>query len=79
VQPSIEFAGNRWTDLNGSATLGYQRIGRYTLANLQLSWRPLDNVEAVIGARNLLDKNFQLALGFPEPGRSLFTKVRMNF
>jgi iron complex outermembrane recepter protein len=79
VQPSIEFAGNRWTDLNGSATVGYQRIGRYTLANMQVTWRPTDKVEAVLGARNLFDKEFQLASGFPEPGRSVFTKVRITF
>lgn len=79
VQPSIEFAGNRWTDRNGNAGLGYQRIGNYTLANLQLAWRPAEGVEAVIGARNLLDENFELAAGFPEPGRSLFTKVRVTF
>jgi iron complex outermembrane receptor protein len=79
VQPSLEFAGNRWTDRNGNTGLGYQRIGRYTLANLQVSWQPLPNVEAVFGTRNLFDKNFQLAAGFPEPGRSLFTKVRVTF
>jgi iron complex outermembrane receptor protein len=79
VQPSVELAGNRWTDRNGSTGLGYQRIGRYTLANLQVAWHPLPNVEAVLGARNLLDKNFALAAGFPEPGRSLFTKVRLTF
>jgi iron complex outermembrane recepter protein len=59
--------------------LGYQRIGRYTLANLQVTWRPLNNIEAVPGARNLFDKNFELASGFPEPGRTLYTKVRINF
>jgi len=79
VQPSVEFAGNRWTDRNGNAGLGYQRIGDHALANLQVTWRPLDNVEAVLGARNLLDENFELAAGFPEPGRSLFTKVRVRF
>jgi iron complex outermembrane receptor protein len=79
VQPSLEFAGNRWADRNGNAGLGYQRIGDHALANLQVTWRPLDGVEAVLGARNLLDKNFALAPGFPEPGRSLFTKVRVRF
>lgn len=79
VQPSVEVAGNLWTDLNGSATLAYQRIGRYTLANLQLSWQPLENIEAVLGTRNLLDKNFERASALPEPGRSLFTKVRVKF
>jgi iron complex outermembrane receptor protein len=80
VQPSLEFAGNRWTDWNGNSTLaGYERIGNYTLANLQLTWKPRPNVEAVLGGRNLLDRNFSLARGFPEPGRSLFTKVRLSF
>jgi iron complex outermembrane receptor protein len=79
VQPSVEFAGNRWTDRNGNAGLGYQRLGRHTLANLQLTWRPIESLEAVLVARNLLDENFQLAAGFPEPGRSLFTKVRLKF
>ena len=50
-----------------------------TLANLQLTWRPIESLEAVLVARNLLDENFQLAAGFPEPGRSLFTKVRLKF
>lgn len=79
VQPSMEFASNRWTDRNGSNGLGYQRIGRYTLTNLQVSWRPLPNVEAVLGARNLFDRNFELAYAFPEPGRSLFAKVKLTF
>ncbi len=79
VQPSVELAGNRWSDINGSTSLGYDRTGRYALVNLQVSWQPVKNVEAVVGARNLLDKNFELAPGFPEPGRSLFTKVRVKF
>ena len=83
VQPSIEFAGNRWTDLNGgsgspTAPGTYQRIGEYTLVNMQVSWRPLDKLEATIGARNLLDRNYSLAAGFPQPGRSLFVKVKAD-
>ncbi len=64
IQPSVEFASNRWTDLNGSATVGNLRTGRYKLTNLQVTWRPLDNTDVVIGARNLFDKEFQLAAGF---------------
>ncbi len=79
VQPSFELAGNRWSDINGSNTQGYQRLGRYSLVNLQASWQPLADVDVVVGARNLLDRNFELAPGFPEPGRSLFTKVRWKF
>lgn len=79
LQPSVEFAGNRWTDQNGSATLAYTRIGHYTLSNLEVTWQPSENIEAVLGGRNLFDRNFQLANGLPEPGRSLFTKVRVKF
>ncbi len=79
VQPSVELAGNRWSDVNGSVTLPYVRTGRYALTNLQVSWRPLPRVEAVLGASNLLDRNFELVPGFPEPGRALFTKVKVTF
>jgi iron complex outermembrane receptor protein len=79
VQPSVELAGNRWSDVNGSSSFSSVRTGRYALVNLQLSWRPIANVEAVLGARNLLDSNFELAPGFPEPGVSMFTKVRVKF
>jgi iron complex outermembrane receptor protein len=79
VQPSVELAGKRWTDQNGSAGLGYSRIGDYVLTNLQLGWQARDNVDAVVGARNLFDRNFELANGFPEPGRSLFAKLRVTF
>lgn len=77
VQPSVEAAGKRWTDVTGSTT--YQRIGEYTLVNLQLQYQPVPSVDIVIGGRNLFDRNFELAWGFPEPGRTLFTKFRVNF
>jgi len=79
VQPSIELAGNLWSDVNGSSTLAYVRTGRYALTNLQVTWQPVPKVEAVLGASNLFDRNFELAPGFPEPGRAFFTKVRVSF
>jgi iron complex outermembrane receptor protein len=76
VMPSVEFASNRYADLTAGQ---YIRTGEYTLANLQVDFRATDNVQASLGGRNLLDKNYALAFGFPEVGRTLYAKVRMDF
>ncbi len=78
LQPSVELAGNRWGLRNGSGG-AYESLGKYTLANLQVSWKPLANLEAVVGVRNLLDQDFELTPELPEPGRSFFTKLRYVF
>jgi len=76
ITPSVEYASDRWTDLTGG---GYRRTGEYTLVNLQAQFRATDNVVAAVGGRNLLDKNFELADGFPEPGRTMFAKLQITF
>ena len=37
------------------------------------------NLELAIGLKNLLDENFELAWGFPQPGRTYYVKTRMTF
>lgn len=76
ITPSIELADERWSDVTGG---GYRQVGQYTLVNLQLQYRPIEAWELALGARNLADENFQLADGFPEPGRSLYAKLKVEF
>ena len=38
-----------------------------------------ESVEASVGGRNLTDREYQLASGFPEVGRTVFAKVRVDF
>lgn len=76
ITPGIELADERWSDVTGG---GYRKVGQYTLVNLQLQYRPIEAWELALGARNLADENFQLADGFPEPGRSLYAKLKVEF
>lgn len=76
LMPSVEFADSRWSDVTGG---GYRELGAYTLINLQLQYRAGERFVAAIGGRNLLDRNYTLADGLPEPGRTLFAKLQFAF
>jgi iron complex outermembrane receptor protein len=76
ITPSVEVAGERWSDVTGG---GYVRIGDYTLLNLQAQYRGSDLWELAAGASNLLDENFELAQGYPETGRNVYVRLRLTF
>lgn len=76
ITPSVEFASDRWTDLNDTT---FARTGEYTLLNLQLQYQTTDSIAVAVGGRNLLDENYQLAIGYPEEGRSLYAKLQLAF
>lgn len=79
VTPSVEFASNRWSDINVTGTTGFTRTGSYVLADLQVDCLVTDNARVSLGGRNLLDRNYELADGFPEQGRTMYFKFRMDF
>lgn len=91
ITPSVELASdfdslitsNRSTLLSPPlASAGYpnyEKLGSFTLLNLQAEYRLSDNFSAAVGGTNLLDDNYQLAQGFPEPGRQYFANVRAKF
>jgi iron complex outermembrane receptor protein len=76
VTPSVEFASDRWSDVTGG---GYVRIGDYNLLNLQVQYRGSELWEVAAGGTNLTDEDFQLSHGYPEPGRSAYVRLRLNF
>lgn len=57
----------------------YVETGAYTRLNFQAEYRVNDNFTAAVGATNLLDENYALAEGFPEPGRQFFANGRVKF
>jgi iron complex outermembrane recepter protein len=75
ITPSVEYADERWSDVTGG---GYRKVGAYVLANLQVQYA-VQSVEIAVGGRNLTDRNFELAYGFPEAGRTWFAKARVSF
>lgn len=76
IMPSLEVADDRWSDVTGGT---YAKVGAYTVANLQMEYRSAAGWDAVIGARNLLDDDYQLTHGFPEPGRTWFAKFKIAY
>ena len=54
----------------------YIRTGAYTLANINVKYQVTENVEFAGGVRNLLDQNYELVWGLPQPGRTFYAKVR---
>ena len=57
----------------------YINIGSYALVNFQAEYAFNDMTSMTIGGINLLDENYFLAEGFPEPGRQFFANLRARF
>ena len=81
ITPSLEIASDRWSDVltSPAQAFPYTLTGAYTLANIQASYRVTDNFEVAGGVKNLLDQNYELAWGLPQPGRTFYMKARATF
>lgn len=77
IVPNVEVASNRW--IVNTAGTRYFRGGNYALVNLRLDYEVIDGVDLGVGARNLLDDDYELAQGFPEEGRSFFASLRARY
>lgn len=82
IQPSIEVASSRWTLFTATPTTQparYVRTGSYVSAAIRIEYSIGDKIDIGIGARNILDEEYSLTDGFPEPGRTLFATVRARY
>ncbi len=85
--PSVEIASDRSSLVTGpTSTLllptprpNYVNIGSYALVNLEAAYAFTDGITLNVGATNLLDEDYALAEGFPEPGRTFFANLRARF
>ncbi len=82
ITPSLDLAGDRWSDVNPAPAvpaIPYVRTGAYTLFNLTAEYALVRNVVVGLGFKNLNDDNYQLAWGLPQPGRVLSLKARVRY
>ena len=56
----------------------YVRTGAYTLLDLAAQYTFARNFDVVFGFKNLTDDNYELAWGFPQPGRTFYIKTRLG-
>lgn len=54
-------------------------IGSYALLNFRADYDFTENFSTAVGVTNLLDQNYALADGFPEPGRQFYATARAKF
>ena len=85
--PSVEIASDRSSLVTGpTSTLllptprpNYVKIGSYALVNLEAAYAFTDGITLNVGAANLLDEDYALAEGFPEPGRTFFANLLARY
>jgi iron complex outermembrane receptor protein len=63
------------TDANSNPV----KLGGFTTVDLTLGWKPVKNLLIDGGVTNLFDRNYQLTLGYPLPGRTWFVNGRYRF
>jgi iron complex outermembrane recepter protein len=80
LTPSLDIAGDRWSDVNTNPlpALPYLRTGSYTLLDVSAQYSMQRNVDVVFGLKNLTDRNYELSWGFPQPGRTFYVKTRVG-
>jgi iron complex outermembrane receptor protein len=80
ITPSLDVAGDRWSDVNTNPVpaFPYIRTGAYSLFDLSAQYAVATNFDVVAGFKNLTDDNFSLSWGFPQPGRSFYLKTRVG-
>jgi iron complex outermembrane receptor protein len=79
VTPSLEIASDRWSDVNPAPAFPYVRTGAHALLNLDGTWALPGGVELGAGFKNVLDEYYELAWGYPQPGRTFYVRTRMLF
>jgi iron complex outermembrane receptor protein len=57
----------------------YVDIGSYAMLNFQAEYAFTKEFTTAVGVTNLLDQNYSLADGFPEPGRQFYATARAKF
>jgi iron complex outermembrane recepter protein len=79
ITPSLELADDRWSDVNPAPAFPYVKTGAYTLFDLDATYAFPRGLELSLGFKNLLDDHYELAWGFPQPGRTFYVKTRVLF
>jgi iron complex outermembrane receptor protein len=79
ITPSLELADDRWSDLNPAPAFPYVKTGSYALLDLDATYEFPRGLDVSLGFKNLLDDHFELAWGYPQPGRTFYLKTRVIF
>ncbi|MGP1716685.1 MAG: TonB-dependent receptor plug domain-containing protein [Methylophilus sp.] len=80
IVPSYEVADQRWSSqLTGVPGPRYVETGSYSLLNLKVDYRIVNDWVVSFAANNLLDRNYELSAGYPSQGRHFLLSTRYQF
>jgi len=79
ITPSLDLGGDRWSDVNPAPAVPFVRTGAFALLNVVGEFELTSTVGLAMGVRNLADDYYELAWGFPQPGRTFYIKTRIAY
>ncbi len=79
ITPSLDIAGDRWSDVNPAPAFPYVRTGGYTVLNVAAQYAVVPGFDVTLGLRNATDDYYELSWGLPQPGRTVYLKTRVAF
>ena len=68
----VENSSDRWV----SNTV---KLGNYTTLNAKVAYRPMKAMTLEAGVNNATDRNYELANGYPQPGRMWYASASYTF
>lgn len=77
ITPGIELSDSRWSSNRFEDV--FTSVSGFTLFNLNVEYEFNNRTSVSVGIRNLFDKNYELADGYPEPGRTFHLSTRLTF
>ncbi|MNC87470.1 Vitamin B12 transporter BtuB [compost metagenome] len=80
ITPTLDIAGDRWSDVNTSPVpaFPYLRTGGSVLLDVSAQYAIQRDFDVVFGLKNVTDRNYELSWGFPQPGRTFYVKTRVG-
>lgn len=79
VESIIILASAEYDSKRYSTTDGKYVAGEYVVVNTKVSYEAIKDLTLEAGINNLLDNNYALTEGYPEPGRTYFFQGRYRF
>jgi len=79
LQATLEAEQGRTVAFSGSGQTTYRDLGGFGIAGLKAQWAPRQDVTVDFGVNNLGDKWYELADGYPMPGRTWFAHANYRF
>ena len=77
VSPNVALYSSRWSA--DRLESNFFNLKGFALANINVNYKFNEKVEFDVGVRNIFDANYQLAYGFPEPGRTFYLSSAVRF